>query len=128
MLCRVRPGSLRGGRRQLGSIGHAWLSAAWREQRGSCVHPRRCCCRFCFRSSSFQHTLFPSRCRRCETSAWLSKAGVGLHQAVVAEVAPVSAAELFCCLSSFIFAPSCSPVLCAQGSPAPLERLGACGY
>jgi len=52
---------------------------------------------------------------RCETSARLGKAGVGLHQAVVPQVAPAGATELFCCLSSFIFAPSCSPVLYTQG-------------
>lgn len=67
-------------------------------------------------------------CCRCETSAWLGKAGLGLHQAVVAKVLPTGAAELFCCLSSFIFAPSCSPVLCTQESPAPLEQLGAYSY
>lgn len=45
---------------------------------------------------------------------------MGLHQAVVAEVASVGDAELFFfCLSSFIFAPSCSPVLCACSSRLP---------
>lgn len=41
------------------------------------------------------------------TSARLGKARVGLHQAVVATVLCSGAAELFCCLSSFIFAPLC---------------------
>lgn len=57
-----------------------------------------------------------------ETPGRLCKAGVGLHQAAIAQVASVGDAELFCCLSSFIFAPSCSPVLCAHSSPGAAGR------
>lgn len=71
-------------------------------------------------SPLFKAAASRGRCRGCETSARLCKAGVGLHQAVVAEVASVGDAELlFFCLSSFIFAPSCSPVLCARSSRLP---------
>lgn len=83
----------------------------------------------CYSLLMLFQTNTPKRApKRCETSAWLGKAGLGLHQAVVAKVLPTGAAELFCCLSSFIFAPSCSPVLCTQESPAPLEQLGAYSY
>lgn len=67
----------------------------------------------------FQADTSRRLCYRCETSAWLGKAHVGLHQAVVAEMAPAGAMELFCCLSSFIFAPSCSLVLCNKAHKLP---------
>lgn len=154
MLCRVQPGSLRGSGGLWVSVGHAWLSVALGRELSSqpCCGPQQPresgraaastpgaaaaipafgAAHFSTRYSPltlFQADASRSCCRKCETSARLGKAGVGLHQAVVAEVAPAGATELFCCLSSFIFAPSLSPVLCTQGSPAPPERLGACSY
>lgn len=141
-LYKVWPGLLQDGRRQLDSLGHMWLLVALGLElplQLHCGHWKLCESSGAAASTAFlflkQLTCYSllmlfqantprSICHRCETSAWLGKASLGLHQAV-AKVLPTGAAELFCCLSSFIFAPSCSPVLCTQESLAPLEQLGA---
>lgn len=137
---------LQDGRRQLGSLGHTWLLVALGPElplQPHCDHGKLCgssgvavSIAFLFLKQLTRYSLLMlfqastprSSCCRCETCARLSKVSVGLHQAVVAELLPARAAELFCCLSSFIFAPSCSPVLCSPESPAPLEQLAARGY
>lgn len=105
MLCRVQPGSLRGGRRQLTSVGHAGLLVALgrelppcRGHRQPCESSRAAAAVSVFGAAHFGTlysplTLFQADtsrtlCCRCETSSQFGKAGVGLHQAVVAKVAP----------------------------------------
>lgn len=155
MPCRVQPGSLRGGRRQLGSAGHAWLPVALGRELPPwprCGHQRPCesgratastsgaaaTAVSVFRTAHFSTrysplTLFQARASRsCAIGArplpGSARPAWDCVSLLLPEWHPPGPWSCFCCLSSFIFAPSHSPVLCSQGSPAPPEQLGARGY